>query len=270
MDFKTIQIQKNGPISRIILNRPDKKNAQNREMLDELDLAFNQEIDDPKTKVLILSGSGSDFSSGHDISPAEWKTSSQISWEERYLECKHYYLDKMIQWRNIPKPLIAQVHGHCIMGGLMLAMICDFIICSEEAKFITRSIRWGGSSEQYLALPWFTNVTFAKQFIFTGDEINAVTAHQVGLVNEVVPLSDLDSFTLELAKKISLQDSFALQCAKQSLNAMQDIQGKIEHLKKAFDYWAISALRPEIIEKWDAQVDLSARAKAEKRDKGFQ
>lgn len=269
MDFKTLQIQKIDSITRIILNRPDKKNAQNRIMLDELDLAFNKEVEDPSTKVLILSGAGSDFSSGHDISPEEWKTSLQISWEDRYKECKHYYLDKMIHWRNLPKPLIAQVHGNCIMGGMMLAMICDFIICSEDAKFISRSVRWGGSSEQYLALPWFTNVAFAKQYIFTGDVIDAITAQRVGLVNEVVPTKDLDTRTLEIAKKISLLDSFALRCSKESLNAMQDNQGINEHLKKAFDYWAISALRPEIIAEWDSQVNLSALEKAKKRDEGF-
>lgn len=269
MVFKTIQVQKYEDVTRIILNRPDKKNAQNRTMLDELDLVFNTEIDDPSTKVLILSGEGSDFSSGHDISPQEWKTSSQTSWEERYLECKHYYLDKMIQWRNLPKPIIAQVHGNCIMGGMMLAMICDFIICSDDAKFISRSIRWGGSSEQYLALPWFTNLPFAKQYIFSGDEIDANTAFRVGLVNEVVPLQDLESHTHKIAKKISLQDSFALRMAKQSLNAMHDNQGLLNHLKQAFDYWAVSALRPEIIAEWDSQVNLSASEKAHKRDKGF-
>ncbi len=266
MDYETIRIEKIGAVERIILNRPQVRNAQNRVMLEELDNAFQSAASDTEVHVLILSGAGKDFSSGHDISAGEWKTGREIAWEQRYLECKQYYLDKMLEWRDLPRPLIAQVHGHCIMGGLMLAMVCDFIICSDDATFSSQSIRWGGSSEQYLALPWFTGVPIAKQFLFTGDTMDAATALRTGLVNAVVPPKDLASYTLDLAKRIALQDLFALRCAKQACNAMLDAQGQVEHLKKAFDLWAISALRPEILEQWDNQKDISVRERANQRD----
>lgn len=223
-------------------------------------------------RVIILAGAGDDFSSGHDISPEENANADQSSaptWEERYLLCRRLYLDYTKAWRDLPKPLIARVQGHCIMGGLMLALACDFIICSDDTRFTTRSVRWGASSEQYLALPWVIGVPQAKQALFTGDYLDATTALRLGLVNEVVPRAELESHTQQLAQRIALQDPFALRLAKKACNAVLDVQGQPAHLEWAFETWALSALRPSVLERWTSEQSLPATDRIRKRDEKF-
>ena len=141
------------------------------------------------------------------------------------------YLDTCLRWRDVPKPTIAQVQGYCIMGGLMLALCCDLIVASEDALFADRAVRWGGSHVQYFNMPWDLGPRKAKEYLFTGDYIDARTALDLGLVNRVVPREELATATLELAQRIALQDSFALKLAKASVNETLDIQGQRRSLE---------------------------------------
>ncbi|MEW5718521.1 MAG: enoyl-CoA hydratase [Chloroflexota bacterium] len=272
-DYKTLLLAQDDFVLTITLNRPHVRNAQNHTMLEELHAALLAAANDDTVRVIILAGAGDDFSSGHDLGSPEEKANADQpaapTWEERYLLCRRLYLDYTKAWRDLPKPMIAQVQGHCIMGGLMLALACDFIICSDDARFTTRSVRWGASSEQYLALPWVIGVPQAKQALFTGDYLDAATALRLGLVNEVVPRAELDSHTLRLAQRIALQDPFALRLAKKACNAVLDIQGQSMHLEAAFETWALSALRPSVSERWTSDQSLPTAERIRKRDEKF-
>jgi enoyl-CoA hydratase len=232
--YTTLLLAQVGLVLTVTLNRPQVRNAQNHTLLEELNAALLAAAADDTVRVIILAGAGDDFSSGHDLDSSKADSSadqpSQPTWEERYLLCRRLYLEYTRAWRDLPKPLIARVQGHCIMGGLMLALACDFIICSDDALFASRSVRWGASSEQYLALPWVIGVPQAKQALFTGDYIDAASALRLGLVNEVVPRSELESRTHRLAQRIALQDPFALRLAKQACNAVLDGPGQPAHL----------------------------------------
>jgi enoyl-CoA hydratase len=221
----------------------------------------------------VLAGAGADFSSGHDLGSPDARAEAQergpLGWEERYRLCRKLYLDYCLEWRDLPKPLIAQVHGHCIMGGLMLALACDFIVASDDARFAARSVRYGASSEQYLALPWAISVAQAKQWLYTGDTLDAATALRLGLVNEVTPREQLAARTQQIAQRIAQQDPFALALAKRACNAVLDAQGQRAHLAAAFELWAVSALRPTVLDRWDAQRGLPVAEQLRLRDEKF-
>ena len=215
---------------------------------------------------IILAGQGKDFSSGHDISPEETRSDADLSWEARYLLCYELYLEYTLAWRDLPKPILAQVQGNCIMGGLMVALACDFIICADNARFFTRTIQWEISNLQYSVLPWAIGVPQAKQLMYTGEIFEAQKALQLGMVNEVVPLSELSRRTKQIARVIAGQDPFALRMAKKMCNSVLDIQGQRTHLDMAFQTFGLTAFRPSTQARWHEENKYSAGERIRRRD----
>ena len=119
------------------------------------------------------------------------------------------------------------------MGGLILATSCDLIVASDDARFSDRTIRWGGPHVHYASMPWEIGFRKAKEYLFTGDWIDAEEAARLGLVNRVVPRDSLEDETMALAKRIAMQDPFAVRLSKYSINLMQDEMG----YRKAAGLW---------------------------------
>ena len=239
MDFRTILYEKLGAVLRITTNRPGVLNAQSRVMILELDRAFRMAVEDDDTRVVIVAGAGAHFSAGHDLgSPEELEDQKAHpvgpGMPENLKRLSELYLETTLRWREVPKPTIAQVQGYCIMGGLMLASCCDLIVAAEDARFADRSVRWGGPHVQYFGMPWDLGPRKTKEYLFTGDYLDAHKALSLGLVNRVVPREALAAATLELAQRIALQDPFALKVAKASVNGTVDIQGHRQAIEAAF------------------------------------
>lgn len=239
MDFRTILYEKLGAVLRITTNRPEVLNAQSRVMILELDQAFRMAVEDDDTRVVIVAGAGAHFSAGHDLgSPEELEDQKAHpvgpGMPENLKRLSELYLETTLRWREVPKPTIAQVQGYCIMGGLMLASCCDLIVAAEDARFADRSVRWGGPHVQYFGMPWDLGPRKTKEYLFTGDYLDAHEALSLGLVNHVVPREALAAATLELAQRIALQDPFALKMAKASVNGTMDIQGHRQAIEAAF------------------------------------
>lgn len=239
MDFRTILYEKFGAVLRITTNRPEALNAQSRVMILELDRAFHMAVEDGDTRVVIVAGAGAHFSAGHDLgSPEELEDQKAHpvgpGMPENLKRLSELYLETTLRWREVPKPTIAQVQGYCIMGGLMLASCCDLIVAAEDARFADRSVRWGGPHVQYFGMPWDLGPRKTKEYLFTGDYLDAHEALSLGLVNRVVPREALAAATLELAQRIALQDPFALKMAKASVNGTMDIQGHRQAIEAAF------------------------------------
>jgi enoyl-CoA hydratase len=147
---------------------------------------------------------------------------------------KELYLGLSERWRNIPKPTIAAVQGRCIMGGLMLIWPCDIIIASEDAQFVDHAVSFGVGGVEYFAHPWEMGARKAKEFLFTGEWMSAAEAHRLGMINHVVPLDQLQEAALAMAKKIATKPMFALKLAKESVNAMEDVQGRTNAMQTSF------------------------------------
>lgn len=265
MNFRTLTYEKLGAVLRITANRPDVLNAQSRVMILELDEAFRAASEDADTRVIIVAGAGQHFSAGHDLgSPEELEDQKAHpvgpGIAENLQRLSELYLETCLRWRDVPKPTIAQVQGYCIMGGLMLASCCDLIIAAEDALFADRAVRWGGSHVQYFTMPWDLGPRKAKEYLFTGDYIDAPAALELGLVNRVVKREALAEATLELAQRIALQDAYALKLAKASVNETMDIQGHRRAAEAAFKNYMLTIPHRQALGTYGA----AARAKGVK------
>jgi enoyl-CoA hydratase len=248
MTFETLLYETPAPhVARIVLNRPESRNAQNTRLLYELNDAFDRAAQDPEVKVIILAAAGPHFSSGHDL--RETRASIDMSqyrivgtWcgfecagaEAQMAREKEIYIGFSERWRNIPKPTIAQVQGKCIAGGLMLVWPCDLIIAGDDATFLDNTVPMGVCGAEFFAHPWEVGVRKAKEMLFTADWLSAQDAHRLGMVNHVVPSADLADYTLALAERIAEKPLFALKLAKEAVNAAEDVQGRVSAMQTSF------------------------------------
>ena len=202
-------------IARIVLNRPDTRNAQDTAFLYALNEAFDRAAHDDAVKVIVLSANGPHFSSGHDLREVDghgnmarhetvgtWGGFGKPGAEAQYAREQEIYLGFCERWRNIPKPTLALVHGKVMIGGLMLMWPCDLIVCSDDAEFLDHSVAMGVGGAEFFAHPWEMGIRKAKEFLFTADWINAAEAHRLGMVNHVVPRAELKTFGLAMAERL--------------------------------------------------------------------
>lgn len=232
-------------VARIVLNRADKRNAQNFAMLYQLDEAFSTCARDETVTVIILAADGPDFSSGHDLGQRDvlpsdfdvlgnWAEFTAPGDEGRYAIEKEVYLDLTERWRNVPKPTIAQVQGRCISGGLMLVMACDLVIAADNAAFCDNTIDLGVCGTEFFNHPYDFGIRKAKELLFTAGWLSAQEAAATGFVNRVVPLAELEASTLNMASVIAAKPRFALKMAKEAINAAHDAMGRPQAMSTIF------------------------------------
>jgi len=231
----TVLYRTEGAVAVISLNRPEKRNAQNLDLLYQVNEAFDRAATDDDVTVVILRAEGPDFSSGHDLLDdadlAEFDhvtpwSGFELPGAEGWMAREHeIYLGLCLRWRNMPKPTIAVVQGRTIAAGLMLVWVCDLVICSDDAQFRDPTVAMGVNGVELFNHPWELGVRKAKEMLFTGDAIDAETALRLGMVNHAVPADELDDFAMDMAQRISTRSRFGLKLAKQAVNQMQDAQG---------------------------------------------
>ncbi len=235
-------------VAYVTLNRPEFRNAQNSVMTYALDAAFERAVEDDDVKVIVLAGNGDHFSAGHDIGTpgrdhhVHYENKAALWWdhlgksggEQRFSRETEVYLGMCRRWREIPKPMIAQVHGACIAGGLMLAWCCDLIVASEDAFFSDPVVRMGVPGVEYFAHPWVLGSRFAKEILFTGDRFTAQRGYEVGMINRVVSREDLAAETRALADRIAEMPRFGLALTKKAVNQCEDLMGQRAGMDSVF------------------------------------
>lgn len=233
MTWERIIYDKIDNIARITLNRPEHRNALDPLALEEMLEGFRMGEADDDIRVIILRGTGPDFSSGHDISKSRRpskrypNTGIASTVETRYQQEKYNYFDQGIALRDITKPTIAQVHGHCLYGASKIPWMCDIVICSEDAVFANGAARMAVSGVEIFWEPWVLGVRKAKELLFTGDPIDAKELYRLGAINKIVPREKLDEEVMHMARRIALAPPFALTITKRSLNRTLDIMGQM-------------------------------------------
>jgi enoyl-CoA hydratase len=241
--YEVIEPGDNG-IAVVTLDRPDSRNAQNKRMTYEMNLAFDDASRRSDVKVIVLQADGPHFCSGHDMRDTEshrdFTLVSQhggygregqeghMAWEEEV------YFQMCWRWRNIPKPLIAAAQGKTIAGGLMLLWVADVIVASDDALFSDPVVGMGVNGVEYFAHPWEWGARKAKELLFTGDWVTAEQARQLGMVNHVVERDELRPFVMDMAARMARRPSFALKLAKESVNQTLEAQGQWTALRSAF------------------------------------
>jgi enoyl-CoA hydratase len=247
-DYQTIRFdQPSEGVARVTLARADKRNAQNVQMLYELDGAFRRAAEDDSVKVLILAADGPHFSAGHDLGEAD-RIGNMAQFDSVGLWCgyacagaeghmgfeKEVYLGFSERWRNFAKPTIAAVQGKCIAGGLMLVWPCDIILAADNAEFCDNTVNMGIAGAEFFNHPWELGVRKAKEFLFTAETFGAEEAWRLGMVNHVVPLAELEARALALAERIAKKPMMALKLLKEAVNAAQDSAGRANAMKTSF------------------------------------
>lgn len=220
MKYQYLLYTKDSGIAIVTINRPDVLNALNSKVYAELSKLFTNIYEDTTVKVVIINGSGEkSFVAGTDV--AEMQPMSNITIREMVVLVRET-MDKI---EKLPKPVIAAINGFALGGGLELAMACDLRIASENAKLGQPELNLGvipgaGGTQRLTRL---VGIAKAKELVYTGDIIDAHTAHSIGLINKVVPANDLMAEVKSLASKIAGKSEIALSLAKTAINGGSNI-----------------------------------------------
>ena len=276
-DFEFISVESldDGEIRRIMLDRPEARNAQNRGLLVELNQAFLDAEADDDVRVVILGGNGPMFSSGHDIGTKvgleEWLPGpnqhptrqrdggTRLGSEALMLQEWHHYFQNTLRWRNLRKITVAQVHGPVFSAGLMLMWACDLICAAEGTEFAdVVASRLGMMGVEYFAHPWELGPRKAKELLLTGDSMTAEEAHALGMVAKVFPAGELGDRTLDFARRIARTPTMAALLVKEAVNQTTDAMGFTNALNACFTMHQLNHSHWATItggEKWVAQPE---------------
>jgi feruloyl-CoA hydratase/lyase len=231
--YETIKVERDADgITWLCLNRPDKRNAMNPPLHEEMVQALDELGRDDETRALVLTGAGEAFSAGMDIREFFRALEDKPQEFERVEE-----LSQRWRWRQLstfPKPTIAMVNGWCCGGAFTPVICCDFAIAAEEAQFSLSEINWGifpgGLVSKMLTetLGWRD----AMYYSLTGEAFDGRKAAEIRLVNHAVPLAGLKEETARLARVLIEKNPSAYRATKEALRAVRnmDIQQSLDYL----------------------------------------
>ncbi|MEE2914025.1 MAG: crotonase/enoyl-CoA hydratase family protein [Pseudomonadota bacterium] len=234
-EFESIEYEVVDGRARITLNRPEKLNALSHDLLYELHEALWEADDNKAVHCVIVRGAGRSFSAGYDLSGprAQYGFSRVRSNDNQYrggrsVDDDAWQMEKTQRYRmalfDMHKPVIAQVHGYCLAGGTDIALMCDMIICADDARFGFPPARDLGALPNNM---WLYNVgpQWAKRLMLTGDSITGAEAQQIGLVLKAVPKQHLENEVEQLADRLELIDPDLLSANKRIINQGLELMG---------------------------------------------
>lgn len=229
MEFENIIYEQEGGIARLTINRPEKRNALNKAVRQEIRTVIAEIERDKAIRVAVITGAGSKaFCAGADL--VQFKEATPLEIEARGF-CLGQQLYNDIE--NLRVPTIAMVNGYALGGGCELAMACDIRVASENARFgqteINVGIMPGGGGTQ--RLPRLVGWGKAKELMYTGRIIGAAEAEKIGLVDKMVPADDLERTVMELANNIVSKSPIIIELIKKTIN-----RGMYSDLAAALDY----------------------------------
>ncbi len=241
MTFETIAPGQQGPVALLGLDRPDKLNAINAPMIDEINLALDQFEQDDSVHAIVVHGNGRAFCAGFDLQAG---VAARRETEADWRQAIDADLDVIMRFWHCSKPTIAAVHGYVLAGGFEIALACDMTVCDASTFFGEPELRFG-SSIVALLLPWYVNPKRAKQMLLSGqDRMRAEEALQHGIVNEVVAEGQALERGIALAREVALMDPDSVKLTKQAINQTYEIMG----LGKALRMGADTSIKIETLE----------------------
>jgi len=207
-----------GPVATITMNRPERRNALSMSMMTELIAGFRAVAAQPETRAIILAGNGPAFSAGHDLREM---TGRDIN---AYRETFDVCTELMETVQRIPQPVVARVHAMATAAGCQLVATCDLAVAAEEARFATPGVKIGlFCTTPMVALTRAVGRKRAMEMLLSGVPIDAHTAAEWGLVNRVVPGSQLVEATQLLAEQIAEASALTVRIGKQAFYAQIDL-----------------------------------------------
>lgn len=234
-----VRYEVDGHVARIIMNRPEKRNAESVELIEARDVAFRRAEEDRDVHVVVLGSEGPSFCAGHDlgqilgdpeIAAAREGVDGTFEFEWRY------YFEASQRVQQLSKPTIAMVQGACVAGGFVLAAMCDLIVAADDARFSDPVLGFArrpgedgaplsAASMEVFFHPWQLGVRKAKELLFTGEPLDAAEAKACGFVNRVVPGDRLEAETMALAQRVASASPAAVALVKRSFEFAQEAMG---------------------------------------------
>ncbi len=213
--YKKLLFQQDGPVLRMMINIPEKRNALDMEIRPELIKVFEELGEDLSVKVVILAGHGEHFCSGGDISSMKG-ISTPVAARDR-LKSGQRLVRAMT---NLEKPIIAQVDGVAAGAGVSLVLASDLAVASDRARFFFSFVKIGLAPDwgQYHFLPQRVGMARAKELMLGGGSLDALQAERIGLINRVAPAAALDQETWDWARELAHGPGQAYGLIKSALN----------------------------------------------------
>jgi enoyl-CoA hydratase/carnithine racemase len=238
VSYETLIVETADAVTLIRLNRPAALNALNGQLMDDMTAALNAAEADPAVRCIVITGSDRAFAAGADIKEMASKGYADVYGED-------FITRNWERAASVRKPVIAAVAGYALGGGCELAMMCDFIIAADNAKFgqpeINLGVSPGAGGTQRLTR--FVGKSKAMDMVLTGRMMDAAEAERSGLVSRVVPLADLITTAMDVAKKIAALSPNAVMLTKEMVNAAYEtplsqgvkLERRLFHSLFAFD-----------------------------------
>jgi enoyl-CoA hydratase/carnithine racemase len=199
-----------GGVLRLTLNRPEARNALSVALMRQLTQALGRAAQDPQARVVVIAGAGPAFCAGHDLRELR-ADPRQETYERVFAQCSAL----MLAIVRLPKPVIAEVHGVATAAGCQLVATCDLAVAAEDARFATPGINIGlFCSTPMVALTRAVGRKAAMEMLLTGELVDAATARSLGLVNRVVPQTELRDAVDELARQIAGKSALTVAIGK--------------------------------------------------------
>ena len=213
----TLLLETHGPVLLIRLNRPEALNALNLHLMQELAAELIAADADPAVRCIVLTGSERAFAAGADVREMQSKTYAEAFAQD-------IFGPQAAAISRIRKPVIAAVAGYCLGGGCELAMLCDFILCADTARFGQPEVNLGiipgmGGSQR---LTRIIGKSKAMEMNLTGRVMDATEAERAGLVSRIIPAADLVAEALKTAATIAQKSALAVMAAKEAVNRSQE------------------------------------------------
>ncbi|MCV7280254.1 enoyl-CoA hydratase/isomerase family protein [Mycolicibacterium flavescens] len=252
-----VRYERDGAVARIILDWPERANAQSSEMVRQVDSFLDEARRDYGVKVVIVKGNGKGFCAGHVIAPDAYPefAESQAAMGSNFHGSKELFLWPTLRFWEFPKPMIAQVHGYAIGGGTYWALLPEITIASEDAYFQMPLVPGlGFAGGETMIEPWvFMNYKRAAEYLYTAQTLSASEALEMGLVNKVVARDELEPVTEAMAEKIARAPLSTLMATKTMLVRAWEQMGMRQHLQLSADLMSVlehtsdaQALRAEL------------------------
>lgn len=239
-------VENQSGVTRLTLNRPERRNALSEAMLTELGGALERIAIDRETRVVVLAAAGPVFCSGHDLGEMVGRT--EADYQKLFARCSNV----MLQLRRLPQPVIARVQGLATAAGCQLVAACDLAVAANEARFATPGVKIGlFCTTPMVPLVRAVPPKVAMEMLLTGAPISADRALQVGLINRVVPVDQLDAAIQELTDAIVASSPMTIRLGKRAFYEQRN-------LDEPAAYSCATTVMTENAVKHDAQEGISA------------
>ncbi len=219
--YETIKVEKDGGITWVIFNRPDKRNAMSPQLHLDMDEVLDELAIDDETEVLVVTGAGEAFCAGQDIKLYFRGTESDPTMRAKARRASN-------QWRwqklsTFPKPTIAMVNGFCFGGGFTQVCACDFAIAADDALFGLSEVNWGILPGGIVAwnVVQMLNFRDSLYYAMTGDTFDGKKAKEIGFVNFAFPKAKLKEETVKFAHKLMEKSPAAMRYTKEAIRAVR-------------------------------------------------